>query len=1099
MTGLIALCLSLASAGQSSFTWYFGTQAGIRFTSGGATLPAAGSYMTAGEGSTVASDTAGVILFYSDGIKVWNNSSATPVSSALLGNQSATQAALAIALPGSDCHRFLVFTTTGVESTTHDLGVALVNVTGTSPAYAVSVSEPALPVVENVFFGEKLAATSDTSGGYWVVAHDYAEGSATATTFYKYHITQAVFGAVTTTAQAQAALATVQQTQAIGSNHHDAAPPNFNAQGQMKFSKTGQKLGLVLAGSRTVDLFSFDLTTGLLTLIATTTVSPSNGNLYGCELSPNGSKLYASEGFASAGTTIRKIYQWDISGGTLVNPYTVASGSNVYSNRYKYNALQLGPNDKIYCSEEMGIAFLSVIQNPNSAGVACGWSSMTEPIAGTNMLGLTTVMSNFGCSCLAPPGAITGPATACRGASGLVYSIAAVQGATGYNWSLPPGVVIQSGANTPVITVSFTATAVSGPITVHAYNASCNSVGSPTFSVTVSDAPVVDLGPDQDICEGQSVTLNAGTCAGCSYLWSNLATGQPNIGTGPTYTTGTAGIYAVSVVNAGNCADADTILVSVRISFPVSVSVAASANPVCAGTTVTFTATPMNGGTMPSFQWKVNAINAPNATNATYTYVPADGDAMTCEVTSNATCTTGNPAVSNPVTMTVNVLLPVSVTIAASANPVCAGTSVTFTSTTLNGGDMPSYQWKINAASVANATNATYSYVPADGDAVTCEVTSNATCTTGNPAVSNPVTMTVNVLLPVSVTIAASANPVCAGTSVTFTATPLNGGTNPFYQWKVNGANAGGNSPSHTYIPANGDSLTCVIMSNEPCALNNQAISNTIVISHLPAPAVTLTACFDTITTLNAKPIRLKGGQPLNGTWSGPGVSGGFFNPAAAGAGVHPLVYTNINTDGCVASATRNVHCVNSSAFTCGNILTDIRDGRTYPTVQIGTQCWLAANLDYGMTIGDDHPQTDNCRPEGYIRNSTFGVQYSKFYQWDELMDYDPAPGTKGLCMPGWHVPTAGEWVELASHFLGPGVSGKYLQDPALTGFEAAPSGILYHNILWSFTGSATMFWTSTSSGNARATARGFHILNYSVSLYQALRDQALPVRCLLD
>ena len=100
-----------------------------------------GSGMNTTEGSTVTSDTAGVIMFYSDGVNVWNNSSSTPVYTSLLGSQSSTQAALAMAIPGTNCQRYLIFTTKGVEpGGNHDLGVALVNVTGTSPNYIISVS-----------------------------------------------------------------------------------------------------------------------------------------------------------------------------------------------------------------------------------------------------------------------------------------------------------------------------------------------------------------------------------------------------------------------------------------------------------------------------------------------------------------------------------------------------------------------------------------------------------------------------------------------------------------------------------------------------------------------------------------------------------------------------------------------------------------------------------------------------------------------------------------------------------------------------------------------------------------------------------------------
>ena len=70
--------------------------------------------------------------------------------------------------------------------------------------------------------------------------------------------------------------------------------------------------------------------------------------------------------------------------------------------------------------------------------------------------------------------------------------------------------------------------------------------------------------------------------------------------------------------------------------------------------------------------------------------------------------------------------------------------------------------------------------------------------------------MVVNSNLPAGVTIAASSNPFCPGSLVTFTATPVNGGTTPAYQWKVNGGNVGTNSPTYSYHPNNGDSVRCV-------------------------------------------------------------------------------------------------------------------------------------------------------------------------------------------------------------------------------------------------------------------------------------------------
>jgi PKD repeat protein len=115
-------------------------------------------------------------------------------------------------------------------------------------------------------------------------------------------------------------------------------------------------------------------------------------------------------------------------------------------------------------------------------------------------------------------------------------------------------------------------------------------------------------------------------------------------------------------------------------------------------------------------------------------------------MSSNAACATGSPATSNIVTMTVNPALPVSVSIAPSANPVCAGTSVTFSATPTNGGTSPDYQWKVNGNNAGN-NSAVFSYIPVNNDLVTCELTSNATCATGNPATSNDINMMISNLL----------------------------------------------------------------------------------------------------------------------------------------------------------------------------------------------------------------------------------------------------------------------------------------------------------------------------------------------------------------
>jgi hypothetical protein len=442
-----------------------------------------------------------------------------------------------------------------------------------------------------------------------------------------------------------------------------------------------------------------------------------------------------------------------------------------------------------------------------------------------------------------------------------------------------------------------------------------------TMTVNPSVIPSVNIYESANpICPGTSVTftanpvINGGTSPTFEWQVNGITVG----GNSSTYTTNTlvSGdqvrvILTSNALCAVNPATSNTVAMTVNPNLPVSVTVAASANPVCAGTPATFTATPTNGGSTPAYQWKVNGVNA-GTNSSTFSYTPANNDVVTVVLTSNATCATGSPATSNAVTMIVNPNLPVSVNVVASANPVCAGTSITFTANPTNGGTTPAYQWRVNGVNAGTNSN-TYSYTPANNDVVTVVLTSNATCATSNPATSTPVTITVNPNLPVSVAVAASANPVCAGTSVTFTATPTNGGNTPAYQWKVNGVNAGTNSSTYSYSPANNDVVTVVLTSNATCATSSPATSNAVTMTvnpNLPVSvAVAASAnpvCAGTPVTFTATPTN--GGTTPAYQWRVNGVN--------AGTNSNTYSYTPANNDVVTLILTSNATCATSNPAT---------------------------------------------------------------------------------------------------------------------------------------------------------------------------------------
>ncbi len=205
-------------------------------------------------------------------------------------------------------------------------------------------------------------------------------------------------------------------------------------------------------------------------------------------------------------------------------------------------------------------------------------------------------------------------------------------------------------------------------------------------------------------------------------------------------------------IGCGNGPVSSPLAVTVNPNAAASVSITANpGNTICSGTNVTFTAVPTNGGTTPSYQWKLGAANV-GTNSATYSNnALANGNSVTCVMTSNATCATGNPATSNAITMTVNPNVAASVSITANpGNTICSGTNVTFTAVPTNGGTTPFYQWKLGAANVGTNSSTYSNNALANGNSVTCEMTSNATCATGNPATSNAITMGVTASVSIS-------------------------------------------------------------------------------------------------------------------------------------------------------------------------------------------------------------------------------------------------------------------------------------------------------------------------------------------------------------
>jgi uncharacterized protein (TIGR02145 family) len=269
-----------------------------------------------------------------------------------------------------------------------------------------------------------------------------------------------------------------------------------------------------------------------------------------------------------------------------------------------------------------------------------------------------------------------------------------------------------------------------------------------------------------------------------------------------------------------------------------------------------------------------------------------------------------------------------------------------------------------------------------------------------------------------------------------------------------------------------------------------------------PTPQVSFDmACNDLITTTDAKAFTLRGGIPLGGVYSGPGVNAGIFYPSLAGAGTITINYSYSNTWGCNANQSQILSVISMAPFNCDNILTDIRDNKQYPTIKIGTQCWMAMNLDLGTQIPSTSIQHDNCIVEKYCNGDIAGncATMGGLYQWDEMMRFQDIAAVQGICPPGWHVPTENDWTTLFGFYISNGFAGSPLKFSGYSGYNAWLNGVRFDNTLYDFTNFATFFWSSNSDGPSKAWAHGMNTNNPSVSYYPGNRSNAFSIRCIKD
>ncbi len=193
-------------------------------------------------------------------------------------------------------------------------------------------------------------------------------------------------------------------------------------------------------------------------------------------------------------------------------------------------------------------------------------------------------------------------------------------------------------------------------------------------------------------------------------------------------------------------------------------------------------------------------------------------------------------------------------------------------------------------------------------------------------------------------------------------------------------------------------------------------------------------------------------------------------------------------------------------------VFTDSRDGKTYKIATIGTQTWMAENLNYETEDGSwcyDN-ETENCDIYGRLYNWATAMNFADSCN-SEVCDSLIQAKHEGICPTGWHVPTKEEWQSLLLFINHPytssynakklkAVSGwnDYNGDDDY-GFSALPGGGRNSSGIFSDIGNKGYWWTTTEFGNNYAYFRSMFSDSDRVGENYDYKSGSAMVRCIKD
>lgn len=550
---VIALMTSEEAYAQHQYDkWYFGFKQGLDFSTSPPTVLKDGETNTI-EGSAVYCDPkTGSLLFYTDGVIVWDRlHRQMPSGKDLIADQSSTQAALIVPDP-AEADRYYLFHSdqSGYARPSKGLYYSVIDMRLNGGYGDVSIKNQKL-LHEST---EKLTAVSLCGGeAYWVIGHELMTN-----TFVAWLVDLN-------------GVSTVPVRTSIGVAH---GPTPVAGAGYLAASPDGLYLASVIQKpTPSIEVFKFDLASGRL---YERIELPAISQPYGVSFSPDGRKLYVGGD--------KQLAQFDLA---------VWDSSEAAKSRFTFEytgrsegALKLGPDRKIYVQESDS---LGVISFPDALGRGCGYEPAMYPLVPSGQFGLPNNIDALGGNeCRAPIARIgRHESNVCEGAS-ISFKDSSRFAPTSWLWHFEGGSPSISADRNPKNI--YYAKAGAFNVTLIAFNASGSDTAHSVVRVKSCPVPSVSL-LDTTICILESVMFKDTSGTATSWQWT-FEGGQPDNHAGRTpppifyYRAGRHKVTLVASNQYGFTTESSYVTVE-TCELPVA-ALKHDAN-ACAGSTLTFT------------------------------------------------------------------------------------------------------------------------------------------------------------------------------------------------------------------------------------------------------------------------------------------------------------------------------------------------------------------------------------------------------------------------------------------------------------------------------------------------------------------------------